>query len=986
MGGGSFRLPAHARPDRPGGGRGRSGDGSSVAAAGISVVAGGRRGRRLCAVCLRQPSLRLDLPERERFGAAPCGAIRIRGPPATTSASSCSPRGGWPGRPIITGKRCGKPDFADAHNSLGLVWRETGRIPEAIAEFDEALQAQPDFAEVHVSLGIAFGVSGRTAEAIAQFEEALQVRPDLAEAHNDLGLALRQAGRPAEAIAQYQQALRLRPDYADAHDNFWPGAAGSRQIGRHPPSSRRRSAWRPTIQTPTSTSGSPCAMPAGPPKRTPSSGRRPGCARAWRHRNEREAMKAKLLLLLQAAAIVLAGIWVYAPALHGDWLWDDGAEIAPQFRFARVRPAHWNGSGSSGGRLDYFPFKTTVQWAEWHLWGDNALGIMGQASLCICWARLLFWKLLRRLFGRFEELRGRERAGGRDWAMARRPDPCDPSPRRGIGGLDRGAEEHAVAAVPAARDDRLCGLRPVERVDPKALARWTGSSQRLGSRRSTITGNAPRTYLLSLLLFLLAMLSKSSVVMFPVVLLLYCWWKRGRIGRKDLITSLPFFVRRPSRLGLVTMWFQHYPGDFNGADHCSWAALAVADRGAGLAMSFLPLGKFVWPARAAADLSAMAPDAACAPRCSWPWVRVRGARSDGFGPPGTRSRGGGAPCFRPGLFWRQPGAGAQLHPDGLPAPLLGGGSFCLCADARPGRPDGGGGRLGGGSIAIAVTAAIARIAGGTRRGCLPDARFCRTSLRLDLPERGDALELHAAGQSGFMDRPTISASPCTRRGGSRWRWPCWGRGSACRRTTPGSTSTSAWPWARPVAPRSDRTVRGGASAGPARPRVHFDLGLALGDAGQTTEAIARFEKALRLDPQDPNIHFSLGVVLGATGRTRSNRPVSAGASNQAHLRRGSQPGGRPARVGHGPPRRSPSLRSAAGPAVFAEAQNNLGLALGAVGADRRGDRIVPARLAHRPRRRAPTISPRPSASPTGRRSVTEFKEAARLGAGAAPPR
>ena len=42
--------------------------------------------------------------------------------------------------------------------------------------------------------------------------------------------------------------------------------------------------------------------------------------------------------------------------------------------------------------------------------------------------------------------------------------------------------------------------------------------------------------------FVVALLCKSSVVMWPVVILLYAWWKHGCIGRGDILTSLPFFA------------------------------------------------------------------------------------------------------------------------------------------------------------------------------------------------------------------------------------------------------------------------------------------------------------------------------------------------------------------------------------------------------------------------------------------------------------
>jgi tetratricopeptide (TPR) repeat protein len=69
-------------------------------------------------------------------------------------------------------------------------------------------------------------------------------------------------------------------------------------------------------------------------------------------------------------------------------------------------------------------------------------------------------------------------------------------------------------------------------------------------------GRSPRgPYLLAGAGFLLALLGKGSVVMFPAVLLLRAWWLRGRVTGRDLRWTAPFFALS-AVFGALTLRFQ----------------------------------------------------------------------------------------------------------------------------------------------------------------------------------------------------------------------------------------------------------------------------------------------------------------------------------------------------------------------------------------------------------------------------------------------
>ena len=94
-----------------------------------------------------------------------------------------------------------RPDFAEAHNNLGVLLRELGKLAEATASLQEAVRLRPDFAEAHFQLGLAFGKQDKNEEAAASNREAVRLKPDYAEAHFNLGVALERQGKLAVALA-----------------------------------------------------------------------------------------------------------------------------------------------------------------------------------------------------------------------------------------------------------------------------------------------------------------------------------------------------------------------------------------------------------------------------------------------------------------------------------------------------------------------------------------------------------------------------------------------------------------------------------------------------------------------------------------------------------------------------------------------------------------------------------------------------------------
>jgi tetratricopeptide (TPR) repeat protein len=99
----------------------------------------------------------------------------------------------------------------------GTALNNLGRVREALACFDKALEILPRFDAAWLDKGVALTKLGRTKEAIECYERALEINPKSANAWYNLGAAQQFQGRIEESLASYDQAVTLNP----LHDGAW---------------------------------------------------------------------------------------------------------------------------------------------------------------------------------------------------------------------------------------------------------------------------------------------------------------------------------------------------------------------------------------------------------------------------------------------------------------------------------------------------------------------------------------------------------------------------------------------------------------------------------------------------------------------------------------------------------------------------------------------------------------------------------------------
>lgn len=115
-----------------------------------------------------------------------------------------------------------------------------GRPEEALAADRRVVALRPDFAEAHNSLGTVLAELVRPDEAVASYARAIARAPTYARAHDNLGTALGDLGRPGEAAAACARAIELEPGEPDLEAGGDADALDRARYGSAPSAARYR--------------------------------------------------------------------------------------------------------------------------------------------------------------------------------------------------------------------------------------------------------------------------------------------------------------------------------------------------------------------------------------------------------------------------------------------------------------------------------------------------------------------------------------------------------------------------------------------------------------------------------------------------------------------------------------------------------------------------------------------------------------------------
>src|SRR4051812_37825678 len=213
------------------------------------------------------------------------------------------------------------------------------------------------------------------------------------------------------------------------------------------------------------------------------------------------------------AALVVALLIVYGPALHGSILWDDPAHLTrPELRSAA---GLWRIWFEPGATQQYYPVVHSGFWLMWRVFGDRTFGYHLTTVLLHAASAGLLALILKRV---------------------------------GVRGAVCAA---AVFALHPVQVESVAWMTELKNTLSGVLCLWSfllylefDDTRRVG------------LYAGAFVTFVLSILAKSVTATLPVVLLVLFWYMRGRIDvRRDVRPLVPFLLAG-TVMGIVTTYME----------------------------------------------------------------------------------------------------------------------------------------------------------------------------------------------------------------------------------------------------------------------------------------------------------------------------------------------------------------------------------------------------------------------------------------------
>ena len=238
---------------------------------------------------------------------------------------------------------------------------------------------------------------------------------------------------------------------------------------------------------------------------------------------------------IPGALIVLIVILAYLPALRGGFVWDDGDYVTNNQLLHSLKGL-WQIWSVPSATPQYYPLSFTSFWVDYHLWQLNPLGYHLVNVLFQALNAILLWTILSRL-----NVPGAWLAAA---IFAVHP-----------------VNVESVAWVTERKNllagfFYLCSALACLRFWLPDTATVAGRAAGLIETSAGSLGNW-KFYWLALFFYFCALLAKTAVIALPAAVFLVVWWKRGKIGWRELLPLAPFLAVGMV-MGLWTVWVEKH--------------------------------------------------------------------------------------------------------------------------------------------------------------------------------------------------------------------------------------------------------------------------------------------------------------------------------------------------------------------------------------------------------------------------------------------